>query len=253
MLLGSIEKSWVWRVLRELSYMFTYSKRLEDYSTLARFLAASTTIALLLATRFLSRSITIEVVRLILIFSFELYLASRVREARGVLAGLKLILAFTVIGSLVFFLSHLLGWLAPNPIEVIPGALRLVAFFLGLSLLFQLISLREWRSLMNMLGLKKQALALSMVMSQMPTTLYNLSEATTTIKLKYKGKRPYKIVVPLALMSFLTSRGLAESYLIYGAPTVTARLTTHKKMDAYLYLLLAILVIGIALIDVMPL
>ena len=239
-------------MLRELSYMFTYSKKLEDYSTLARILVSSAIIALLLATRFLSRSTTVEIARLTLILSFELYLASRAREARGVLAGLKLILTFTIIGALVFYASYLLGWLAPNPVEIVPGSMRLVAFFLGFSLLFQLISLREWRGLMGKLGLNKQALALSMVMSQIPTTLYYLSEATTTIKLKYKGKRLYKVVVPLALLSFLTSRSLTESYLIYGAPTMAAGLSTHKKKDVHLYSLLIVLAIGVALIDVLP-
>jgi len=242
----------VWRVLKELSYMFTYSKRLEDYSTLARILAASAIITLLLVTRLLSRSTTVEVARLTLVFFFELYLASRVREARGILAGLKLILTFTIIGALVFYLSYLLGGLAPSPVEIVPGSLRLVTFFLGFSLLFQLISLQEWRSLMSKLGLKKQALALSMVMSQIPTTFYYLSEAATTIKLKYKGKRPYKIVVPLALLSFLTSRSLAESYLIYGVPITTTRLSVHKKKDVYLYLLLVALAIGVALIGILP-
>lgn len=240
-------------MLRELSYMFTYSKKIEDHSTLARALAAFTTIALLLTARFLSRSITEEVARLTLIFSFELYLASRARGARGVLAGLKLILMFTIIGALVFYASYLLGWLAPNPTEIVPGALRLVAFFLGFSLMFQLVSLREWRGLMSKLGLKGQALALSMTMSQIPTTLYYLSEAATTIKLKYKGKRLHKMTVPLTLLSFLTSRSLAESYFIYGLPVMDSKLTIYKNKDVYLYLLLVVLVIVVTLIDVLPL
>jgi hypothetical protein len=240
-------------VLKELTYMFTYSRTLEDYSVLARVLVASTTIALLMFARFLSRNIAVEVVKLALILSFELYLTSRVRETRGVLAGLKLILAFTIIGALVFYLSYLLGWLAPNPIEIVPGALRLVAFFLGFSLLFQLMSLREWRSILSKLGFKGQALAFSMAISQIPTTLYYLSEATTTIKLKYKGRRPYKIAVPLALLSLLTSRSLAESYTIYGPPAMDVKLTMYKKKDIYLYLSLAALVATVALIDVLPL
>jgi len=243
----------VWRVLRELSYMLTYSKKLEDYSTLARTLAASTIIALLLITRFLSRNILTEIVRLTLIFSFELCLASHMRGIRGVLAGLKLIVVFAITGTLVFYMSYLFGWLAPNPVQIVPGALRLVVLFLGFSLPFQLISLRELRSLMSKLSLDRQALALSMMLLQIPTTLYCLSEAATTIKLKYKGKKPYKIAVPLTLLSFLTSRGLAESYSIYGPPTMDAKLTMYKRKDVYLYSLLATLVFGVALVNVLPL
>lgn len=240
-------------MLRELSYMFTYSRRLEDYSTLARVLVASTIIALLMFARFLSRDVSVEVTKLAPILSFELYLTSRVRERQGILTGLKLILVFTIIGALVFYLSHLLGWLAPNPVEIVPGALRLVAFFLGFSLLFQLISLREWRSILSGLGFKGQALAFSMAISQIPTTLYYLSEAATAIKLKYRGKRPYKIAVPLALLSLLTSRSLAESYTIYGPPAMDVRLTTHKTKDIYLYSSLAVLVAAVASIDALPL
>jgi len=240
-------------VLRELSYMFTYSRKLEDYSTLARTLAAFTIIALLLITRFLSRDILTEIMRLTLIFSFELCLASHIRGMRGVLAGLKLILVFAIIGTLVFYVSCLFGWLAPNPAQIVPGALRLVVLFLGFSLSFQLISLREWRSLMSKLGLEEQALALSMMLSQMPTTLYDLSEAATTIRLKYKGKKPYKIAVPLTLLSFLISRSLTESYSIYGPPTMDAKLTMYKRKDIYLYSLLATLVFGVALVNVLPL
>jgi hypothetical protein len=105
---------------------------------------------------------------------------------------------------------------------------------------------------MSKLGLKEQALTFSMMLSQIPTMLYYLSEAATTIKLKYKGKKPYKIVVPLTLLSFLTSRSLAESYSIYGSPTVTTKLTIYKKKDVYLYSLLAVLVIGVTLIDSLP-
>lgn len=245
--LGCTRKLLVKRMIRDLSYMLLYSNKMEVYSTLSRALSAFSTIALLLVTRWFTQDLVREIAILSIILLFELYLASKVRGLRGVLAGLKLILLFTVIGVAVLFISYLAGWLAPNPQTLLPGALRLVAFFLGFSLIFQLISLREWRSIMNKLGLKKQAMALSMVLFQVPTIIHYLSEAATALKLKYKGKKPYKIVVPLTLLSFLTSRSLLEAYILYGAPADTS-FTLYKNKDFDLYLSFVLLVIGVVVI-----
>ncbi|MEM2534432.1 MAG: hypothetical protein QXD12_01355, partial [Candidatus Nezhaarchaeales archaeon] len=212
------------------------------YSTLCRALLASSTIVLLLIIRWSSESIAIELTRLILVLSFEFYLASLARGLRGVLAGLKLISLFAIIGALVFCVSYLVGWLAPGPIMLVPGMLRLVSLFLGFSLLFQLVSFQEWRSILSKLGLKNQSVILSMVLSQVPTIIHYLSEAITTVKLKYKGKRLHKVATPLTLLSFLTSRALTESYIVYGLPTYS-ELTTYKRRDLSLYLLFVILVL----------
>ncbi|MEM4576131.1 MAG: hypothetical protein QW701_01570 [Candidatus Nezhaarchaeales archaeon] len=234
-------------MIRDLSYMLLYSNKMEDYSTLSRALLAFSTVILLLITRWLSQDVIYEGARLSLIILFELYLASKVRGMRGILAGLKLVLLFTVIGVVVLLISHLAGWLAPDLQTLLPGALRLVAFFLGFSLIFQLISLREWRSIMNALGMKRQAVALSMVLFQIPTIIHYLSEAATALKLKYKGKKPYKIVVPLTLLSFLTSRSLLETYVLYGVPA-DAKFTLYKSKDVHLYLPFILLILGIILL-----
>ncbi|MEM0217607.1 MAG: hypothetical protein QXM73_02500 [Candidatus Nezhaarchaeales archaeon] len=229
-------------MLRDLPYMLACSGKLDDYSTLCRALLALSTIALLLIIRWSSGGIVIEVTRLVLVFSFELYLASLAIGLRGVLAGLKLISLFAIIGALIFCVSYLVGWLAPDPIMLVPGMLRLVSLFLGFSLLFQLVSLQEWRSILSRLGLKSQSIILSMVLSQVPTIIHYLSEAITTVKLKYKGKRLHKVATPLALLSFLTSRALTESYLIYGLPTYS-KLTRYKRRDLSLYSLFIVLIL----------
>lgn len=239
-------------MLRNLSYMLTYSNRLDDYSTLCRVLLTSSTIILLLTIRWSSTNVIVEVMRLTLVFLFELYLASLVRGLRGVLAGLKLIFLFAVIGTLVFCVSYLVGWLAPDPTTLMPGVLRLVALFLGFSLLFQLVSLQEWRSIISKLGLKNQAIVLSMVLSQVPTIIHYLSEAITTIKFKYKGRKPHKVAIPLTLLSFLTSRSLTESYLLYGLP-ICSELTLYKRKDSHLYLLFAVLIVlEVIVVNILP-
>lgn len=95
---------------------------------------------------------------------------------------------------------------------------------------------------MSKLGLKSQAIVLSMVLSQIPVVIRYLSEAITTIRLKYRGKKLHKVATPLALLSLLTSRALTESYLIYGLPA-SSELTVFKRKDLRLYLLFVTLVI----------
>lgn len=239
-------------MLRDLSYMLTYSNKLDDYSTLCRMLLASSTIVLLLIIRWSSMRIITEAVMLTLIFLFELYLASLARGLRGVLAGLKLIFLFAIIGTLVFCISYLVGWLAPHPTTLLPGVLRLVVLFLSFSLLFQLVSLQEWRSIISKLGLKNQAIVLSMVFSQIPAIIHYLSEAVTTIKLKYRGRKLHKVATPLTLLSFLTSRSLTESYLIYGLPTCS-ELTLYKRRDLHLYLMFVMLIaLEVIIFNVLP-
>ncbi|MEM2025500.1 MAG: hypothetical protein QXW94_04335, partial [Desulfurococcaceae archaeon] len=64
-------------------------------------------------------------------------------------------------------------------------------------------------------------------------------------KLKYKGKKLYKVVVPLTLLSLYTARGLYEANLLYGSIfTPSSRLTLFKRGDVALYAVTATL--GIA-------
>ena len=224
-------------MLREFSYLFTYSRRFENYSTLARFIFPSSIIILLFTSMHISRNLIVEVYMYTSIFLVELIMASHIRGVRSIINGLKLIISFIIVGSIVFYISSLLGWLSPDPFRIIPGALRLVAFFTALVLFFQVITIREWRRIFNALGLKKQSMLFSMIMLQIPTTMYYLSEAATTIRLKYKGKKIHKIVVPLILLSLYTSRSMIESYVLYGV-SLESKLTLFKKKDIFIYTLL---------------
>lgn len=236
-------------MLRELSYLFVQSKRMEQFSMLSRLSTAIFIIVYLTYTRFGSRLET-EVVRTTLILVVVFAVLSMMRGLRTVLSGIKLIALFTLVGALVFYVSNLVGWLSPDPSIIPLGALRLLAFFLSFSLFFQVISLEEWRYLFNKVGLKSQAWMLPVVIAHIPIAINYLSESSVTIKLKYKSKRPYKLVVPLILLSLYTARGLYEAHLIYGGVSKTAsKPVFFKKHDLVLYAGILALVISSYLIS----
>ncbi|MEM1695338.1 MAG: hypothetical protein QXS14_02040 [Desulfurococcaceae archaeon] len=235
-------------MLRSLSYLLVQSKRLEQFSTLSRLFTALFILAYLTYARF-GAELGAEVVRTVIALSVVLAISSLVRGLRVVLEGARLILLFTLAGALVFYLSSLLGWLAPDPAYIPVGALRLVAFFLSFSLFFQMLSLEEWRYLFNKLGLKTQALVLSVTVAHIPVLLNYLSESAVAIKLKFKGRKLYKLVVPLILLSLYTARGLYEAHLIYRASLKPrAKFTFFKRNDFLLYSVVLFLVITIFLV-----
>lgn len=238
-------------VIRDFSYMFTYAKKLENSSTLSRILVALVAIALALLARVLSKSILIEVIRLLLVLTLELLVASYFRGFRALIAALKLVLFFTTVGAIIFYVSHVAGWVAPEPTSIILGAIALLTFVLAFSLLFQLLSLREWRRIFALLGSKKYALLFSLVISQIPVTIYYASEAFTTVKLKYGGKRLHRVVVPLILLSLHSARSLLESHLLYGAFYET-NLTLLKKKDIVLYSIAMPIIVAFALLEYVP-
>ncbi|MEM3805831.1 MAG: hypothetical protein QXM43_06155 [Desulfurococcaceae archaeon] len=186
-----------------------------------------------------------EVIRTALVLFVVLAIMSLVRGLRIVLEGIRLFLLFTLAGALVFYLSYILGWLAPDPVNIPVGALRLVAFFLSFSLFFQVLSLEEWRYVFSKIGLKTQSHLLSVTAAHIPVLLNYLSESAVAIKLKFKGKKLYKLVVPLILLSLYTARGLYEAHLIYGA-TLRPRVkfTIFKKKDVLLYCIVLLLIIA---------
>ncbi|MEM1628853.1 MAG: hypothetical protein QW551_06240 [Desulfurococcaceae archaeon] len=222
-------------MLRSLSYLLVQSRKLEQFSTLSRLFTALFILAYLTYTRF-EAGLRAEIIRTALVLSIVLAISTLIRGVRVVLEGTRLILLFTVAGALVFYLSHFMGWLAPDPVNIPVGALRLVAFFLSFSLFFQVVSLEEWRYVFSKMGLKTQAFMLSVTIAHIPVLLNYLSESAVAIKLKYRGRKLYKLVIPLILLSLYTARGLYEAHLIYGAtlrPRI--RFTFFKKKDILLY------------------
>jgi len=234
-------------LLRDLAYLLVYSEKTQRFGLISRLIIPVVILYLIFYVRLYSNTLFEEVVGLFLILIYELLVASWIRGFRGIISGLKLYLIFTAISSVVVLISGLLGMLAPEPATIPVTALRLVVFFIALILLFQLISLNEWRTIFEKLGLKTLSELYPLTLLQLPLVLYYLSESATAVKLKYKGRRLHRIVVPLILLVAHTSKSILESYVIYEFPSrVEIRLI--GKRDVIIYITLIVLVIIILLI-----
>lgn len=232
-------------MLRDFAYLLAYSEKAREYGLVARLVVPLVALGLVFYVRTASRSLLGEVSGLLAVFTYELVFMSRIRGLKSSLSGLRLYVLFTALSSLVFVASSLLGMLAPDPTTIPVAALRLVVLFTALTLLLQVVSFREWTSILRKLGLKFVADLYALVLLQLPVVVYYLSESAVTVKLKYKGRRLHKIAIPLILLTTYTSRSALESYLIYGEPP-TEKLTLWKRRDAVLYvstLLLVVLVL----------
>ena len=233
-------------VLRDFAYLLAYSEKAEAYGFVSRVTVPLVTLCLVFYVRAFSSTLLEEVLGLLALFTYELLLVSQIRGLRGFLLGLRLYVLFIVLSSLVFLASSLLGMLAPDPITIPIAALRLLVLFSALTLLLQVISLSEWRAIFRKLGLKSVAELYSLVLLQLPLVLYYLSESAVTIKLKYRGKRLHRVAVPLILLVAYTSRGVLESYLIYGVDH-SGELKLSGERDAVLYTSILVLVVVVLL------
>lgn len=226
--------------IRDLSYLFIYSRRLEIFGFVARLAIAL--FFIILSLHALAGSLEAIAKRLLVIIALEIMVLSYFRGFKATIGAIRLVLLFVLLGSGVYALSVLLGYAPLSLFNILFGSLQLVSIFTAFSLLFQLVSLREWRSIYGMIGLGEYAVLFSMVMAQLPLVIYYASEAFTTTRLKYGGKRLYKFVIPLTLLALYTSRNLVESYLLYGAP-LKSKISLFKPRDFYLYILLAGLIV----------
>jgi len=232
-------------VLRDFAYLLAYSEKAREYGLVARLVVPLVALGLIFYVRTASRSLLGEVMGLLAVFTHELVFMSRIRGLKSSLSGLRLYVLFTALSSLVFVASSLLGMLAPDPTTIPVAALRLVVLFTALTLLLQVVSLREWTSILRKLGFKSAADLYALVLLQLPVVVYYLSESAVTVKLKYKGRRLHKIAIPLILLTTYTSRSALESYLIYGEPP-TEKLVLWRRRDVVIYvstLLLVVLVL----------
>jgi hypothetical protein len=226
--------------IKDFSYVFAYSKKLDEYSTLARLMFASFMVAASIIVRFFTVNDLDVVVRLTLILLIEILITSHFKSMSTTLKSLKLVAIFVVIGAIIHLLSYITGWVAPRPQDVVMSSIQIVALFLAFSLYFQLISLSEWRRLLHVAGFKQLSTLFTFVVTQIPISMYYASEAFTTIRLKYGNKRIYKVVVPLVLLSMYTARSLAESYYLYGVHS-EFKLSVFKFKDTLLYSVILVL------------
>lgn len=236
-------------MLRDLAYLLVYSDKTQKFGLISRLFIPIVILYSIFYVRLYSSTLLEEAAGLILVLIYELLLASWIRGLRGVLSGLKLYLIFTAISSLVFLISSLLGVLILDLTTIPVLALRLVVFFTALTLLFQLISLNEWRAIFEKLGLKTLSELYPLTLLQLPLTLYYLSESATAVKLKFKGRRLHRVVVPLILLVAYTSRSILESYVIYGFSS-SVKIRLISKRDVVVYITLIVLVVAILLVHV---
>jgi hypothetical protein len=232
--------------IRDFSNLFIYSKKLEEYSTLSRLSYAS----ILLMASILTR-LYLDGVASILGFSYITILAlitiSMFKGFKNTVRGMTLLVLFTGIALFTYLVSGLLGWSRQDPVSILSGTMYVYALFTSLSCFLQLVPIREWGGLMNRLGFKNTSMMMSLTLLQTPLIIIYTSEAYTTIKLKYGSKRLYKVVTPLILLTFYTTRGLAEAYILYGFHVGDA-LTMWSSRDLLLYLTSVVVLTGILLL-----
>ncbi|MET1159571.1 MAG: hypothetical protein ABWW65_01285 [Thermoprotei archaeon] len=228
-------------MLREFSYLLTSSRKSREHGMLLRILIPLTVLALLVYTRLTTTNPVVETGILVLLLAYTLLVSSYFKGFRSVVSGLKLVLLFTVLGALIFLVSTLTGLPGPKPVDIVVGAVRLVVFFLVFSLFFQLLAVSEIRSFFNKLGLRTLSQLFSMVFMQLPLVFYYLSESSITIRLKYRGKRLYRIAIPLVLLIVHTSQSLIESYMLYGYSNINTTTKWFEKKDLLLYTELVVL------------
>lgn len=227
-------------MIRDLAYMFLQSRRDPGFSTLGKATYSVGLILLLVASRTIGNQLLYYIYPAIVLL-VELLFLSRLRGHRVVLNGLKLVALFTVIGVALTMFFPLPGGTRLQPGEAVAGAVRVVAFFLAFTQLFQLITVEEWRGILARIGLRDQAMAFTLALSQLPLTILYFSEALTTVSLKHRGVRKGSILTPLIYHAALSTRSRLEALLQYPVKPVHAELTVVRPRDAYLYLVLVTL------------
>lgn len=228
--------------IRDFSQLFIYSKKLEEYSTFSRFFFALTLIVGSTLIKLYAEETT-SILGFSYITVMALLITSRFKGLKSTVGGMVLLGFFTGIALFSYFISGLLGWSRLDPISTLSGTIYVLALFTSFSCLLQLISIREWRRVMSVIGLKTASLIMSLALLQTPLTIMYTSEAFTTIKLKYGSKKLYKVVIPLILLSFYTARGFAEAYVLYGFETSNG-FTRRGSKDIALYLASLIVLTG---------
>ena len=218
-------------MLRDLAYLFLEPRRQLGLSTLARMVIPVYLLAIVFSTRgpCLRDALLVGAV-----LATELGIIAYLRGVRRLVNALGLVLLVTLAGVFIQILAPFIGFTSPPVPTLVFGSARLVSVFLGFTLFFQLLSLREWRSIFWRLGFDKQALILSMIAIHLPTTIMYFSEAYTTVRLKHGARRLVSIIAPLAYISVMNSKTLVESYLLY-KPSLKGEIVLYKPRDVIVY------------------
>ncbi len=225
-------------IVRNFAYLFISSEeKTKGYGIVTRM-----TIPLLLL---FSLSITYIVpgkaplgLHILFILIYELLLIWKFTKIKTFISSLTLVLIIIAIGFIINILSHYIG----NPIDIDPISLivysaRMAGIVIALSMVFQLISLRELIYIVEMLRLSKLSSIIAIVFSQIPLTAIQFSEAIITARLKYGRKYLFLAIKPLIIESILNSRSIAESLYLYGLPKIQKPMLFNPRRDLPLLIL----------------
>uniref|UniRef100_A0A7J3ZJV6 Energy-coupling factor transporter transmembrane protein EcfT n=1 Tax=Fervidicoccus fontis TaxID=683846 RepID=A0A7J3ZJV6_9CREN len=209
-------------MLRELARAFVYGGRPSRLGLATRLLLPLLLVACLVAVEPSPKGAK-PLALLASILAVELLIARSAGGIKRVVTSLKLVLLFIAIGLAIMMLARALGLPAGSPLAALVGSIRVAALVIALSLVFQWVSLRELRWILEGLGLRRASLNLSVVLVQLPLTISVFSEVITTVRLKLGRRYLSSFVKPLLYHAVVNSRAFVESFYLYGLPAAKGK------------------------------
>jgi len=218
-------------IVRNFAYLFISSERSRGYGIATRI---SIPIILLF-----SLSITYIVpvkaplgIHILFILIYEFLLIWRFTRIKTFVSSLILVLIIIAIGFIINILSPYIGSpISIDPLSLIVYSARMAGIIIALSMIFQLMSLREIIYITEMLRLSKLSSIITIAFSQLPLTAIQFSEAITTIRLKYGRRGLFLAIKPLIIETILNSRSIAESLYLYGLPKIQKPILFNPRKD----------------------
>jgi hypothetical protein len=233
-------------MIRGLSYLFLFSDKRLGYSVLSRIILILSLLIILILSRSV-HNFYIYISYPIIILASEFVILTIIGRLRKVLSGIFMIAIFILIGIIIQLINVFLRLPAPGLTEIIIGSFRLTAFFIGFTLIFQLINVREWRSILSRLGLTEHAQTITMVLAQIPVILTYFSEALVTLRLKYKGRKIFSAITPLIYYTAQNSRNIIETYIMYPMKESRENINLFNKKDLLIYIYIISLITPLAI------
>ncbi len=232
-------------MLRELAYIFTYRADLKISLITKLYIPIALMLFLLLAIN--SKNILLTATQLITILILELSILMYIGSLKRIVSAIIFITIFISIGLVIRTLSIALSY-EPTALEdMILSTLRVIEFFLAITIALQWIKVSEYRWIFKKLGLSNIATLLTLVLTQFSPILIAYSEALTTIRLKYGGKALQKVVKPLIIYSLNYGRDIAEAIYMYGISEPDIEVAI-EKVDVMLIVVITIALIQLCII-----
>ncbi|MEM4612999.1 MAG: hypothetical protein QXJ56_03465 [Ignisphaera sp.] len=233
-------------MLRQLAYLFTY--RVDTGLSLTTKLYIPATIMLFLILAINPNHILLASIQLVAILAIELSILLYIGSLKNVASAIVFIAIFIVLGLITRTLSIILGYEPANLEDMVVSTIRVVEFFLAITIAFQWIKISEYSWFLKKMGLTNIATLVTITLTQLSPILVAYSEALTTIRLKYGGKVLQKAVKPLIIYSINYGRDVAEAVYMYGIPELNIQFSIKEIDVALMMVTTAVLV----LLGIMP-